>query len=154
LHDNGSGRNREPRAVRYAIDTTTTPPLGKVGTATLKEQITDSPGTRSFCCGSARKLPQQGGGNWVMGWGGTGSPAGGMADQVIEEKKGDGTLVFTLLIHGLPNPLYRGTPILPTQLTREQLRSGMDGQAASQSAGAQSKSQATANGKIGPEPAP
>jgi Arylsulfotransferase (ASST) len=146
LHDNGTGRSRAPRAVRYTIDTTT-PPLLKAGTATLDETITDSLAPTSFCCGSARKLP---GGDWVMGWGGTASIPGQVADQVIEEKNGS-TLVFALQIHGLSTPLYRGVPILPTQLSREQLRAGMDAEVSGQSAGAQSVKPQTANGKIGPE---
>jgi hypothetical protein len=89
-----------------------------------------------------------------MGWGGTGYPPGQPADQVVEETTKTGTLVFALQIHALSNPLYRGTPILPTQLTRQQLRDGMNTQTGTQSAGAQSKSKAAANGKIGPEPAP
>jgi hypothetical protein len=153
LHDNGSGLNRAPRALRYTINFNN-PPAGKAGTATRQEQITDSSlAPSSFCCGSARRLP---GGDWVMGWGGTGFPPGQVADQVIEETSSAGSLVFALQIHGLRNPLYRGTPILlPSQLTRQQLRDGMNTQVGSKSAGAQqSTSQATANGKIGPEPAP
>src|SRR6266540_1474911 len=151
IHDNGTGLGRAPRAVRYTIDTSLPLPLGKAGTATFDEQVQDTNlAPSSFCCGSARRLP---GGDWVMGWGGTGVP-GQPADQVTEEKNG-ATLVFALQIHGLSNPLYRGIPILEGtgagQLTRQQLRAGMDAEVSGQSAGAQSVRPQTANGKVGPE---
>src|SRR6266511_2030136 len=151
IHDNGTGLGRAPRAVRYTIDTSLPLPLGKAGTATFDDQVQDTNlAPSSFCCGSARRLP---GGDWVMGWGGTGVP-GQPADQVTEEKNG-ATLVFALQIHGLSNPLYRGIPILEGtgagQLTRQQLRAGMDAEVSGQSAGAQSVRPQTANGKVGPE---
>jgi hypothetical protein len=153
IHDNGTGRGRAPRAVRYKIDLTPiTLPTPKAGTATWQEQVTDpNLAPTSFCCGSARRLS---GGDWVMGWGGTGTP-GQTSDQVIEETQGNGTLALAIQIHGLSNPLYRGIPILEGngagQLTRDQLRHGMDAQVSGQSAGAQSVKPQTANGKVGPE---
>jgi hypothetical protein len=109
VHDNGT-QVRSPRAVRYRIDTTTTP-----GTATLVEQVTDPAIAGAICCGSARKLP---GGNWVIGWGG---------NNTITEASPDGTRVFALDF--LPFALgYRAFPILPGQLDRAALRAGMDAQ--------------------------
>ena len=88
-----------------------------------------------------------------MGWGGTGVP-GQATDQVTEEMNRT-TPVFVLLVHGLTNPLYRSTPILPNQVTAQQLRAGMDNQVSGQSsAAAQRRSPAAAEGKIAPEPAP
>ncbi len=155
VHDNGTGQGRAPRAVRYTIDTSLPLPLGKAGTATFDEQAQDTNlAPSSFCCGSARKLSVPNG-NWVMGWGGTAQVPGQVADQVIEETQGNGTLVLAIQIHGLSNPLYRGIPILEGtgagQLTRQQLRAGMDAEVSGQSAGAQSVKPQTANGKVGPE---
>jgi hypothetical protein len=109
VHDNGTGF-RSPRAVRYQIDTSTTP-----GTATLVEQQTDGLVPGSICCGSARKLP---GGNWVMGWGG---------NSTVTETTPAGDRVFSLTF--LPVDLnYRAYPVLPGQLDRDALRVGMDAQ--------------------------
>ncbi len=60
VHDDGTGVNRPPRAVRFTIDTAT-------DTATEVEQVTDPRAESSACCGSAEKLP---GGDWVISWGG------------------------------------------------------------------------------------
>ena len=106
IHDNGTngaGPSRQPRVVRYAIDTVNR-------TATLVEQLRDSAVTFSQCCGTARRLP---GGNWVMGWGGT---------PLITENRPDGTEVFRLT----GTFVYRGVPILPGEFTAEQFRNGMD----------------------------
>ena len=154
VHDNQTFNGHPPRAVRYTIDTNPIPPVtGKAGTATLQESVTDPLAQSSFCCGSARKLSLPNG-HWVIGWGGTAQPPGSTGDQVTEEKDGN-TVVFELLVHGLVNPLYRAVPILPNQLSREDLRAGMDAEVAgSQSAGTQSVKPQTPNAKIGPEPAP
>jgi hypothetical protein len=109
VHDNGTG-HRPPRAVRYRLDTTTSP-----GTATLVEQLTDPFVSASICCGSARRLP---GGDWVMGWGG---------NSVVTEAGPDGSRVFTLQF--LPWALnYRAVPVLPGVLDRAELRAAMDAQ--------------------------
>jgi hypothetical protein len=108
MHDNGTNGNgprRQPRAVRYAIDTS-------AKTATLVEDVRDAGITSSFCCGSARLLPS---GNWVMGWGGT---------PEISEYSPDGTRVF----HLSSNFVYRGVPLLPGDYTAAQFRDGMDAQ--------------------------
>jgi hypothetical protein len=108
LHDNGTGRGRAPRAVRYLID-----PVAQ--TATLIEQVTDSTAPGSFCCGSARRLP---GGDWMMSWGG---------DSVVTELSATNTPVFRLVFDsGLFS--YRAEPILPGQLNAPTLRAGMDAQ--------------------------
>jgi hypothetical protein len=108
LHDNGTlglGPSRQPRDARYVIDTQTK-------TATLIQTVQDSEVTSSGCCGSARMLP---GGNWVSGWGGT---------PQISEYAPDGTRLFR--IGG--TFVYRGTPLLPGQITAQQFRDGMDAQ--------------------------
>ena len=107
LHDNGTGRNRAPRAVRYRIDEA-------AKTATLVEQVTDTaaPNLRSSCCGSAKKLP---GGDWVMSWGG---------NPIVTELTPAGQRAFVLTFGGAFS--YRADPILPGVLTRDQLRSAMN----------------------------
>jgi hypothetical protein len=110
LHDNGSNRGRPPRAVRYQIDTSATPP-----TATLVEQLLDPLIASSFCCGSARKLD---GGDWVMGWGGT---------NTATEMAPDGTREV-LLQFGDGKILYRTIPVPFGQLDLGALRAGMDAQ--------------------------
>jgi hypothetical protein len=108
LHDNGTGRGRAPRAVRYAID-----PVAR--TATLVEQVTDSTVSTSLCCGSARRLP---GGDWVMSWGG---------GSVVTELAATNTPLFRLVFdNGLFS--YRAEPVLPGQLSAAALRAGMDAQ--------------------------
>lgn len=105
VHDNGTDRERPPRALRFRID-------AEAMTATLVEQVADGAAARSPCCGSARKLP---GGNWVMSWGGT---------HLIEEKTAAGERVFALRF---PQHIsYRAFPVLPGRLTYRALRRGMD----------------------------
>jgi Arylsulfotransferase (ASST) len=138
LHDNGSNLGRPPRAVRYQIDTTNK-------TATLQEQMTDPLVPSSNCCGDARKLP---GGNWVMGWGGSGGD-----NRVVTEMTADGTRAF--LLQFPKGVLYRATPVLFGQLSRGDLRAGMDAQfgtpaVGTTSAGATPNTAATS----GPAPQP
>jgi hypothetical protein len=106
LHDNGTGRGRAPRAVRYQINTS-------AGTATRVEQVTDSAVTASSCCGSAKKLPT---GDWVMSWG---------ANPLVAEYSSGGR-VLSITFSGPYS--YRADPVPPGTLTREQLRAGMDAQ--------------------------
>jgi Arylsulfotransferase (ASST) len=113
IHDNGTnalglGSNRQPRSVRYAVDT------GAM-TATLVEEVYDADVGSSPCCGSTRRLP---GGNWVTGWGGSGQSS---------EYAPDSTRVFRLLA----GFVYRGIPLLPGQFTADEFRAGMDAQYAS-----------------------
>ena len=107
LHDNGTGRGRAPRAVRYRIDE-------GAKTAALVEQVTDTaaPNLRSSCCGSAKRLP---GGDWVMSWGG---------NPVVTELAPAGKRAFLLTFSGTFS--YRADPILPGVLTRDVLRSAMN----------------------------
>jgi hypothetical protein len=105
LHDNGTGRGRAPRALRFRID-----PQGM--TATLLEQITDPAATDSPCCGSARKLP---GGHWVISWGGI---------HLVTEATAAGKRVFAL--HFAVHISYRAFPVLPGRLRRSALHAGMD----------------------------
>ncbi len=108
MFDNGTlglGPSRQPRDVRYIIDT-------QAKTATLAGALTDPDVTSSGCCGSARLLP---GGDIVTGWGGT---------PQISEHAPDGTRVF----HIGGTFVYRATPILPGEFTAQQFRDGMDAQ--------------------------
>jgi hypothetical protein len=107
IYDNGSGVPRPPRAVRYRIDPA-------AGTATLVEQRRDADVPGSFCCGSARMLPE---GGWVVGWGGT---------DRISEYRADGRRVYQLRLGS--GFVYRGLPLLPGQYTADQFRAGMDAQ--------------------------
>jgi hypothetical protein len=105
LHDNGTGRGRPPRALRFRIDP-------EAMTATLLERITDPEATDSPCCGSARKLP---GGHWVISWGGI---------HFFTETNEAGKRVFAL--HFAVHMSYRVFPVLPGRLARSSLRAGMD----------------------------
>ena len=105
LHDNGTGRGRPPRAVRYRLDLT-------ARTASLVEDVRDTAAPSSFCCGSTRKVD---GGNWVSGWGGLPffveqTPAG---DVVLRVRYEDG---FS----------YRAIPVEPGVLSAQQVRDAMD----------------------------
>jgi Arylsulfotransferase (ASST) len=102
---NGSGPSRQPRVVRYQIDT-------NAHTATLTEQLQDAGIASSGCCGSARALPS---GNWVVGWGGT---------PEITENAPDGSRVF----HLQGTRVYRGIPLVPGDFTAADFRAGMDAQ--------------------------
>jgi hypothetical protein len=140
LHDNGTGFNRPPRALRYQIDTTNK-------TATFVDAQQDPLAPSSFCCGSARKLP---GGDWVMGWGdGASIPAPN--GRVVTEMQSDGTRVFFMQFAS--GNVYRAVPVLPGVLNRTDLEAGMDTQygtppVGTMSAGASSKAHAA------PSPAP
>lgn len=114
IFDNGTGRNRPPRAVRYRIDT-------KARTATLVETRSDPLITSSICCGSARRLSR---GNWVIGWG---------FSNAFTETTPAGTSVFRL---EFPTGtfLYRAEPVPSGQLDRATLRAGMDAQYSSSGA--------------------
>jgi hypothetical protein len=108
VHDNGSGVKRQPRAARYAIDTT-------AKTASLVEQVVDPNISSSFCCGSARKAPA---GNWVISWGST---------TEVTELTPAGTSTFRM-VFSQPFFSFRAEPVLPGVLNRAALRSGMDAQ--------------------------
>lgn len=105
LYDNGTGRSRPPRAMRFRLDLT-------ARTATLLESVQDSGSRISNAVGSARKLP---GGNWVVGWGGT---------PLVSETTATGTPVLKLKGDG--GYTYRANPVLPGQIDPAALRAGMD----------------------------
>ncbi len=116
VYDNGSLHNRAPRGVRYRLDLSQR-------TATLVRTVTDPVEKISVCCGSTRALP---GGNYVFGWGGNGDDP-----PDITETTPSGIRVFQLsFISKAPAQaiVYRGTPLLPGQLSRDALRAGMDSQ--------------------------
>jgi hypothetical protein len=105
VHDNGTGRGRGPRALRFGVDP-------QAMTATLLDRITDAAASASPCCGSARRLP---GGHWVISWGGT---------DLVEETTAAGEPAFALHFPLLIS--YRAFPVLPGRLARRALRTGMD----------------------------
>lgn len=82
LFDNGTGRYRAPRALRYRVDLTQR-------RVTLLGPVTDPAVTTSACCGSARFTAPTG--NVVVGWGGN---TAAMPD--ITETTGSGQRVFAL----------------------------------------------------------
>ncbi|HUK62876.1 MAG TPA: arylsulfotransferase family protein, partial [Dongiaceae bacterium] len=123
LHDNGTGRGRAPRAVRYRIDES-------AKTATWTEQVTDAAVRAASCCGSARKLPQ---GDWVMSWG---------ANPLVTELTPSGSRVFGITFSGAYS--YRVDAILPGVLTRAALRSAMDSQTGAVAASAAAAADAAA----------
>jgi hypothetical protein len=116
LYDDGTGFDRAPRAVRYAIDTN-----GR--TATLLDSVSDPQIAGSPCCGSARDL---GSGVWVVGWGGTSHGT---------ETVGGGRQ-YALSFPGYL--VYRLLPLTSSQVTVDQLVSAMDAKFASAGAAAQS----------------
>ncbi|MCA1838986.1 MAG: arylsulfotransferase family protein [Actinomycetota bacterium] len=109
LHDNGTGRSRSPRAVRYKVDMSS-------GRATLISDLVDSSVTGSICCGGARRLI---GGNWVTSWG---------ANPWVTEYTGRGDLLFRLTFVDGNIFSYRADPVSFGRLPRGLLREGMDSQ--------------------------
>lgn len=107
LHDNGTGRSRPPRGVRYRIDEA-------AKTAHLVEDVSDPDAVpESVFAGSARRLP---GGHWVASWGGK---------PVVTELTSKGDLVLRLR---LPKNLYsyRAFPVLQGMVSKNKLRAAMD----------------------------
>jgi hypothetical protein len=107
VHDNGTNRNRPPRAVRYALNL-------ESKTATLAEQVTDPAITISGCCGSARKLSE---GDWVINWG---------LNPIFGEYAPNGQPVVSFNFGDFF--AYRVNPVPFGQLDRSALRAGMDAQ--------------------------
>jgi hypothetical protein len=107
IHDDGTYRNRPPRAVRYAISG---------GKATLVESLSDPLATSSFCCGSATKLP---GGDWVASWGFT---------PIVTELSPQGVRQFLLQWTDPGFFSYRVEPVLPGVTSITALRTGMNAQ--------------------------
>jgi len=106
VHDDGTGLNRPPRALRFTIDTATK-------TATEVEHITDHRARTAFCCGSAQKLA---GGNWVVSWG---------SNEFMTELNPQGIPQITISYPGLFS--YRAVAV-PASIAS--LRLGMDAMAA------------------------
>ena len=111
VFDNRTGLDDpKPRAVRYAIDPT-------AGTATLLQSISDPDIPVSYCCGSARRLPDQ---DWLIDWGranlqGTGSIGG---------YEPDGQRTFLLTFDSTFS--YRAQPAPAGLLSAQDLRQGMN----------------------------
>jgi len=111
VFDNGSLRDRPPRAVRYRIDE-------GAGTATLLEAVSEPAASRAVCCGSARRSDS---GSWVAAWG-----RGAPAFNPVSEFAPDGAPTFKL---NFPDTFsYRAHPVPPGELGRAALREGMDAQ--------------------------
>jgi Arylsulfotransferase (ASST)/Fibronectin type III domain len=114
LYDNGTNRSRSSREVRYLID-------ANARTATLVENVSNSSNPApALCCGSARKLA---GGNWVVAFGGY-SPT-------FQEVNTSGAPVFSLTFTETASSmnlyfLYRALPLTSTQVSFDQLRTGMN----------------------------
>jgi hypothetical protein len=109
MFDNGSLRDRPPRAVEYRIDTAK-------GTARLVNAVDFRRVKESTCCGGARRLP---GGHWAVSWGN--NPYAG-------ELTAGGKQVLTLRFSGGRHS-YRIDPVLSGRLSRSALRRGMDAMA-------------------------
>jgi hypothetical protein len=107
IHDNGTGRGRGPRAVRYVISLAH-------HTATMVESVSDPADTFSACCGAATKLP---GGDWVASWG---------FSPFVEELNPAGQRQFLLQWTDPGTFSYRVEPVLPGMLTLPQLRTAMN----------------------------
>ena len=105
IHDNFTGLNKPPRAVRYRIDP-------QAGTARLVQSISDPDAAASICCGSARRLPS---GDWLVGWGGI--PFVGAYDAA-------GQRLFKLDMPG--GFSYRAFPVPPHALGAARLRQAMN----------------------------
>jgi hypothetical protein len=114
IFDNGSGRARPPRGVRYHLDLAQR-------TATFVHEVADAGAPASFCCGSYRQLPS---GNHVLGWGGNPDDT---ADFVEIESSGE--RVFELSFTDPQALAYRASPVaVAGKLHRDVLRAGMDAQ--------------------------
>ena len=111
MFDNGTGRNRAPRVVRYRLDL----PNRR---AIFLAQYVNAGVPASGCCGSGRFTP---GGNVVTGWGGNGDDVPDITEATPRNHR--------VLALWFPNEtIYRATPVPEGLLTREALRAGMDAQ--------------------------
>jgi hypothetical protein len=106
IFDNGTLRNRPPRAVAFRLDLTRR-------RAALVRAVRFAEAPKSVCCGSARLLP---GGNWVVSWGNT---------PWVTEQTWRGEPVLTIELRGKDLASYRATPVMPGRLTRDRLSRGM-----------------------------
>jgi hypothetical protein len=101
----------QPRMVRYRI-------AQGAGTATRVESISDPTVPASYCCGSARSVPN---GDWLIDWGQqtTGSVRAGS----IGGYRPNGERSFLLSFDSTFS--YRAVPVPPGAVTRQKLRQGM-----------------------------
>jgi len=93
-----------PEAERYRIDE-------DAGTATLVESVSDPKVPSSFCCGSARRLPDE---SWLVAWG---------AAKVIGAYEPDGRPIYRL--RSPAGLTYRANPV-PGFVGVGELRRAMD----------------------------
>ncbi|HEY7152105.1 MAG TPA: aryl-sulfate sulfotransferase [Solirubrobacterales bacterium] len=109
--------NDQPRAVQFSINQ-------NAGTATLLRSITDPEIPVSYCCGSARRMPNQ---DWLIDWGQetTGAKANGAIGGYTTEGE------RTFLLRFKTTFSYRAQPVPPDAVTPNQLRKGMDAMCAS-----------------------
>ncbi|MEZ5157014.1 MAG: aryl-sulfate sulfotransferase [Solirubrobacterales bacterium] len=110
-HDNGQLQGRPPRTVQYEIDQ-------GADTARLLDSISDPDVPAAICCGSARLSNS---GSWLASWGGAGT-----TPHPVVEYGPDGSHTFVLTFTGASS--YRATPVGTGQLTRSEIRAGMDAQ--------------------------
>jgi Arylsulfotransferase (ASST) len=110
-HDNGQLQGRPPRTVQYQINE-------GAGTAKLINSVSDSGVPAAVCCGSARLSNS---GSWIVSWGGVGT-----TPHPVAEYAPDGSRTFALTFPG--GFSYRATPVATGQLTRAEIRAGMDAQ--------------------------
>jgi hypothetical protein len=114
LFDNGRGRARAPRALRFRID-------AAARTARLVEVIEDPQVGSPVCCGGLRLLP---GGHRLVAWGGV---THGPTPPVTEVDRAH-RRVFTLQLAPVTFT-YRAEPDARGVLSRTALRRGMDAMA-------------------------
>lgn len=112
VHDNGTGLNRPPRALRFRVD-------GAQKTATLVEKLSDPQVTNSSCCGTASKLDS---GGWLVDWGG---------NPTVREYAADGSRISTLTFDTFFS--YRAFPVPHGRISAAALRQGMDAMASTAS---------------------
>ncbi|HXH59592.1 MAG TPA: aryl-sulfate sulfotransferase [Iamia sp.] len=111
LYDNGTLRNRPPRSVAYQLDLDDR-------TATRVEDVRDPQVASSGCCGSTRVLPD---GNYVTAWGINSSGAPDITESTDTD---DPRFRLWFPDHNV----YRGVPVTSSELSRADLRAGMDAQ--------------------------
>jgi hypothetical protein len=104
--------NGQPRVVQYSIDQV-------ARTATLVRSITDPDIPLSYCCGSARQLPNQ---DWLVNWGRASKIA--QSGGSIGGYTPDGQRTFLLTFQSTFS--YRAQPVPPGALSVKQLRKNMD----------------------------
>jgi Arylsulfotransferase (ASST) len=109
--------DQTPRMARYRIDQA-------AQTATLVQSISDPDVPLSYCCGSARQLPNR---DWLIDWGR--GAAGAQAGGSIGGYAPDGERTFRLAFQSTYS--YRALPVPSGSVTVKQLRENMDAMCAS-----------------------